>query len=84
VTGPPASRPPRRKRTLAEAVAGYERRFGWIYIVCASGRSAGELLSDIEARLGNDPEHERTVAMREQGKITALRLRKLVGSEEES
>jgi 2-oxo-4-hydroxy-4-carboxy-5-ureidoimidazoline decarboxylase len=52
--------------------------------VCASGRSAGELLSDIEARLGNDPEHERTVAMREQGKITALRLRKLVGSEEES
>jgi 2-oxo-4-hydroxy-4-carboxy-5-ureidoimidazoline decarboxylase len=72
------------RTALAEAVAGYERRFGWIYIVCASGRSAGELLSDIEARLGNDPEHERTVAMWEQGKITALRLRKLVGSEEES
>jgi 2-oxo-4-hydroxy-4-carboxy--5-ureidoimidazoline (OHCU) decarboxylase len=41
-------------------------------------------LSDIEARLRNDPEHERTVAMREQGRITALRLRKLVGVEEES
>jgi 2-oxo-4-hydroxy-4-carboxy-5-ureidoimidazoline decarboxylase len=69
---------------LAEAVASYERRFGRIYMVCASGLSAGELLADIGARLRNDPEHERRVAMREQGKITALRLRKLVGAEEES
>ncbi len=67
---------------LAEAVASYERRFGRIYIVCASGRSAGELLVDVEARLRNDPEHERAVAMREQGEITRLRLRKLVGAEE--
>lgn len=72
------------RAALAEAVAAYERRFGRIYIVCASGRSAGELLSDIEARLRNDPEHELRVAMLEQGKITALRLRKLVGVEEET
>lgn len=67
---------------LAAAGAEYERRFGRIYIVCASGRSAGELLADLEARLGNDPEQERMVAMTEQGKITRLRLAKLVGSEE--
>lgn len=69
---------------LAEAIAAYERRFERIYIVCASGLTAEELLADIEARLRNDPEHERTVAVREQGKITALRLRKLVGAEEGS
>ena len=72
------------RAALAEAVAAYERRFARIYIVCASGRRAGELLSDIEARLRNDPEHELRVAMLEQGKITALRLRKLVGVEEET
>lgn len=82
--GAAAPSDPATRTALAEAGTEYERRFGRIYIVCASGRSAGELLADIEARLRNDPEHERTVAMREQEKITALRLRKLVGVEEES
>lgn len=72
------------RTVLAEAIAAYERRFGRIYIVCASGRGAGDLLADVEARLRNDPEQERMVAMLEQGKITTLRLRKLVGAEEES
>jgi 2-oxo-4-hydroxy-4-carboxy-5-ureidoimidazoline decarboxylase len=70
------------RAALAAGGAAYERRFGRIYIVCASGRSAAEMLADVEARLGNDPEQERLVAMKEQGKITELRLRKLVAAEE--
>lgn len=69
----------RTRAALAEAGAAYERRFGRIYIVCAAGRSAGELLADIEARLGNDPEREHAVAAEEQRKITRLRLRTLLG-----
>ena len=70
------------RAALAAAGAEYERRFGRIYIVCATGRSAREMLADIEARLGNDPERERVVAMMEQGKITRVRLGKLAGAEE--
>lgn len=66
---------------LAMATAEYERRFGWIYIVCATGRGAEEMLADVTARLGNDAEQERAVAAAEQGKITRLRLEKLAGAE---
>jgi 2-oxo-4-hydroxy-4-carboxy-5-ureidoimidazoline decarboxylase len=70
------------RAALAAAGLEYERRFGRICIVCAYGRSAADLLADLEARLGNDPDRERVVAMQEQGKITELRLRKLVAAEE--
>jgi OHCU decarboxylase len=70
------------RAALAAATAEYERRFGRIYIVCASGRNAEELLADVTARLANDGQRERGIAMTEQGKITRLRLRKLVGAEE--
>lgn len=67
------------RAALAEANQAYERRFGRIYLVCAAGRSAEELLADIETRMGNDPERERAIAAEEQRKITRLRLRALVG-----
>jgi len=70
------------RAALAEANTAYERRFGRIYLVCAAGRSAGELLADIETRLRNDPERELAVAVEEQGKITRLRLRALIGTQE--
>jgi OHCU decarboxylase len=70
------------RAALAAATEEYERRFGRIYIVCASGRTAEELLADVRSRLGNDGRHERAIAMMEQAKITQLRLRKLVGAEE--
>ena len=66
---------------MVEANAAYERRFGRIYIVCASGRSADDLLADIETRLRNDPERERGIAGEEQRKIIRLRLLKLLGVE---
>ena len=57
-----------------KAIDAYERKFGYIFIVCASGLSAAEMLARLNARLGNAPEHEIRIAAGEQAKITALRL----------
>ena len=59
---------------LAEANRVYEERFGYIFIVCATGRTAEEMLALLRARLGNDPATEIRVAAAEQAAITALRL----------
>jgi 2-oxo-4-hydroxy-4-carboxy-5-ureidoimidazoline decarboxylase len=61
-----------------EANAEYERHFGHVYLVCASGRSGGELLAGLYDRMGNDPETELAVAGRELVKIALLRLEKAV------
>lgn len=66
------------KAELARITAEYEVRFGHIFLVCASGRSAAELLADARARMKNDPETELRVASEEQGKITQLRLARLL------
>jgi hydroxyisourate hydrolase len=62
---------------LAEANRIYEERFGDIFIVCATGKSAGEMLALLRARLDNDPETELRTAAEEQRKITRLRLEKM-------
>jgi len=59
---------------LAEGNAAYEARFGHVYLVCASGRSAEELLAVLRSRLGNDPATERRVLRTELAAITRLRL----------
>jgi len=64
---------------LAAANREYEARFGYIYIVCATGRSADEMLAMAWQRLENAPEDELRIAAEEQMKITNLRLMKLVG-----
>ena len=58
----------------------YEARFGYIFIVFATGKSADEMLAILESRLSNDPQTELQIAAAEQLKITQLRLRKLVPS----
>ncbi len=63
---------------LAAANAAYELRFGHVYLVCASGRGAAELLAVCRARLDNDPETERGVVLGELAKINRLRLGKLL------
>jgi 2-oxo-4-hydroxy-4-carboxy-5-ureidoimidazoline decarboxylase len=63
---------------LAAANASYEQRFGHVYLVCASGRSAAELLAVCRARLDNDPETERGVVLTELAKINRLRLGKML------
>lgn len=65
---------------LADANALYERRYGHIFIVCASGKSAAEMLALLEARLDNDPALELRIAADEQRKITRLRLERLLAS----
>lgn len=67
------------RRSLARANREYEQRFGYIYIVCATGRTAKELLANVTERLGNDPDTELAVAAEEQRRITRLRLEKLLG-----
>ena len=62
---------------LAQGNAAYERRFGYIFIVCATGKSAGEMLDLLTARLQNDPAIEVRIAAEEQAKITELRLKQL-------
>jgi allantoicase len=66
------------KAALAEMNRAYEARFGMRYIVCASGKSAAELVSLAEARLANDPGKELRVVGDELYKITRLRLDKLL------
>ena len=63
---------------LAEGNRAYEQRFGHIYIVCATGKTADEMLAILRARLANDPATELRNAAAEQAKITKLRLQKLL------
>ncbi|MEM1305813.1 MAG: 2-oxo-4-hydroxy-4-carboxy-5-ureidoimidazoline decarboxylase, partial [Planctomycetota bacterium] len=66
---------------LADGNTRYEDRFGYIFIVCASGKSAVEMLALLDARLDNDPAAELPIAAAEQRKITHLRLAKLAPPE---
>jgi len=68
---------PRAER-LAAANRRYEERFGFVFLVCATGKSGDEMLAIVERRLGDDPAHELRVAAAEQAKITRLRLEKLL------
>ncbi len=63
---------------LAAGNRAYEARFGYIFIVCATGLTAAEMLARLEARLPNEPDRELTIAAAEQMKITHLRLDKLL------
>ncbi len=62
---------------LAEGNRQYEARFGYIFIVCATGKSAEEMLALLQARLRNEQDEEIKIAAAEQAKITRLRLEKL-------
>ena len=62
---------------LARANQEYEETFGYIFIVCATGRTADEMLAMLRTRLRNSPAIEIAVAAKEQAEITALRLESL-------
>jgi 2-oxo-4-hydroxy-4-carboxy-5-ureidoimidazoline decarboxylase len=63
---------------FAEANRRYEEKFGYIFIVCATGKPAEEMLGMLQMRLQNSPEVEIEIAADEQNKITKLRLEKLL------
>lgn len=75
------------QRTRAALLRGnreYEQRFGHVFLICATGKSAAEILSQLEARLTNERETELRVAAGEQARITRLRLEKLLSTPEQS
>jgi OHCU decarboxylase len=65
---------------LADYNQRYELRFGFIFIVCATGKTAAEMLSLLKERIDNDVPTELRIAAAEQLQITLLRLNKLAGS----
>jgi len=61
---------------LAAANREYEAKFGRIFIVCATGKTAAEMLAILQKRLANDPQTEVQEAAEQQRLITQIRLRK--------
>jgi len=66
--------------SLASLNEDYEQKFGFIFIICATGKTSAEMLSALRERLQHDPESELPIAAAEQDKITELRLKKLLTS----
>ena len=66
------------KAALVDGNREYEQRFGFIFIICATGKSAEEILEALNGRLNNDAKTELRAAAEEQRKITRLRLEKLL------
>jgi len=64
---------------LAEGNREYERRFGHVYLVCATGRDADQLLGLLRDRLGNEPDTERAVVRGELLAINRIRLDRMLG-----
>lgn len=65
---------------LAKYNNDYDQRFGYIFIVCATGKSAQEMLDILKSRIDNEPDKELKIAGEEQNKITKIRLDKLLKS----
>ena len=63
---------------LREANAAYEARFGQVFLICATGRGAAEMLAALRERCGNDPAAEREAVRGELAKINAIRLGRLL------
>ena len=64
--------------TLAELNRAYEKKFGFIFIICATGKTSVEMLAALRERLEHDAAEELPIAAAEQSKITELRLKKLL------
>ena len=64
------------RTALAEGNAAYEERFGYVFLICATGLSGAQMLGALEQRLKNDEIAEHGVATTELRKITILRVRK--------
>lgn len=76
------------QRTLLDRLTSlnhdYERKFGHVFLIFATGKTAEEILTQLERRLRNDPATELKIAAIEQAKITRLRLHKLLSPSQES
>ncbi|MGA8938871.1 MAG: 2-oxo-4-hydroxy-4-carboxy-5-ureidoimidazoline decarboxylase [Acidobacteriaceae bacterium] len=68
------------RAALAAAHLAYEEKFGRIFIICATGKSAEEMLAFLHQRLTNDPSTELRESVEQQRQITQIRLRKWLSS----
>ena len=66
-------------KALADGNAEYEKQFGHVFLICATGRTADEMLRALEQRMNNGPERELKIAAGEQARITQIRLKKWLG-----
>jgi 2-oxo-4-hydroxy-4-carboxy-5-ureidoimidazoline decarboxylase len=66
------------REALLEGNRAYEERFDHVFLIRASGRSPGELLTELRRRLGNDAESERAEVIEQLAQITGIRVRELV------
>ncbi|MGH9683370.1 MAG: allantoicase [Candidatus Acidiferrales bacterium] len=69
--------------TMAALTAGnraYKTKFGYVFLICATGKTSREILAALQQRISNDAGAELRIAAEEQRKITQLRLQKLLGS----
>jgi OHCU decarboxylase len=64
--------------SLADLNRAYDEKFGFIFIICATGKTSEEILAALKERLTHDSDTELRLAATEQSKITALRLKKLL------
>jgi allantoicase len=64
--------------SLAAQNRAYAEKFGYVFLICATGKTSDEILNALRQRLPNDPDTELRVAAEEQRKITRLRLEKLL------
>jgi len=63
---------------LAALNRAYEQKFGYIFIICATGKTSAEMLAALRQRIEHDEAEELPIAAGEQSKITELRLKKLL------
>ena len=70
--------PPETVDSLARLNRVYEEKFGFIFIICATGKTSEEMLAALRERLDNESAEEMRIAAEEQRKITELRLKKLI------
>jgi allantoicase len=73
-----ATASPGQREELLRLNIDYERRFGYIFIICAAGKTTGEIVAALNERLQNPPEVEIHIAAEQQRQITRLRLLKLL------
>lgn len=66
------------RQAMIDGNLAYEKRFDHVFLICATGRGAAEMLAELQARLENDADTERSVVRAELSKIIELRLAKLV------
>jgi OHCU decarboxylase len=73
-----SSAPQQTVDSLAELNRAYEQKFGFIFIICATGKTSEEMLAALKERLQHDSDTELRLAAAEQAQITKLRLKKLL------